>query len=178
MRLHEAIEKAGEGGQIRRKGLIGIVTIGDDCLMENEREVNNFGISNLTANDWMVVEPEPVIEVNDVVTAACDAEECMLIGIHPDGDRCAVKNIKKPWCVCDDYDSETPLSIRNHLSLIRKGPKVHVFKGISFSDMEIKNPNCPENKWATVPQNKAKGRGMKFLCDNGKTYCVILEESQ
>lgn len=150
MTLKEAIEKAGEGGKIRRT-----------CWPKTERfkvspvDCGAFTVEHVTATDWEVVEDKPIIEVGDVVTAVCDAEQCRIIGIHPDGDRCAVQNIKQPWCVCDDYDNERPMSIKTDISLIHKGPIHHVYPSVKvYMNEEVPFINLDAASFKALSQNK------------------------
>jgi hypothetical protein len=70
MRLHEAVEKAGRGGRIRRKGWVDplyyqIPYMESAALRENDGDICMFSYVTIAADDWEVVAPD--IRVNDVV---------------------------------------------------------------------------------------------------------------
>lgn len=123
MRLHEAIEKAGEGGKIKRNGKQWGCVIPTAPYPENYKWKAFDGYEwvwypdDITADDWEVVEDKPVIEVGDVVKRSgqgCEIDECKVLMLSK--GRVTLGRISHP-CGCDE-------DIRD-LTLIRKGPKVY-----------------------------------------------------
>ena len=131
MRLHEAIEKAGESGKIRRgcwsKKVSSYIIPEDNYVnMETEDKApcrQTFSIGNLTANDWEVVKDMPKVEVGDTCSYGDGIEsmEIKIIHINPNGS-----------CVTIDGAGQSATIHSNHLTLIRKGPKVHTFEGVKL----------------------------------------------
>jgi hypothetical protein len=160
MNIQGAIKKAGPGGKIRRESADSSVPswiVPDSNVGELVREDGSdhlIKLSNmllLTADDWEVVEPEPVIEVGDVVLPKNGTREHKVIHIHngnlwvvnPDGG-----------CYCNSAFGFT---------LIRKGPKKHVFEGVGNAwGSEAKEA------WQIIANGQARGQ----------TYRITLEEME
>jgi len=125
MYIHEAIEKAGPGGKIRREGWDGewLYRKGDPYLCNEYGEaVSSQTIENLTASDWEVVQDK--IEVGDVVSKdPCKGSErhgCTVLT-----SACSVTSLSylPDACACRAMPT-------NKLTLIRKGPKCIVLEGV------------------------------------------------
>jgi hypothetical protein len=172
--LYEAIEKAGEGGRVRRKGQSSSALI-PEMNHENfelshglNADIYVLGINDLTATDWEVVSEE--IKVGDEVRCKWDLKEDMnaiVIGIDL---TCGTQNIYIQW-------NDSSIDIRNlsDLTLIRKG-KVHTFEGMTFKELELAYPDPTNGVMASVPHSFQPMRDLKHLCDNGKFYKMTLEE--
>jgi hypothetical protein len=132
MRIHEAIEKAGEGGRVRRKNWGDEYEIGykdkggwvnlkssDDKHPKGERAL--ISIIDAIEPDWEVVEPE--IGVGDEVSPYHrPSQKCVVIGIS-----CGVAYHQ------DSVTGEIVGDLVNSLTLIRKAPEKHVFEGVCIS---------------------------------------------
>jgi hypothetical protein len=168
MRIHEAIEKAGPGGKIRRNEF-------DSCYVVGEESVTfDAGITEvvfhpdeLTATDWEVIEPE-TIEVGDVVREGEDGPDAYVVAISEEVDV-----TEQSACIrlhCDgSLKGAYPMS---WLTLIRKGPKKHVFEGVSFQgDIDVGHM---KNR-VMVYQHGQNPLQIKEDTERGKTYRMTLE---
>ena len=162
MRLHEAIEKAGEGGKIRR-GLwehedVIHIELGSLRVDAGLSGFNLNVASNLTATDWEVVEDE-VIEVGDVVQGFMENGTVIHRGdFSTNGERVII--LDKQGAFWIDKVS--------NCALIFKSPKAHTFKGVRW-----------EQKYGGYPV--PTGRDMveaRNLIDNGKTYTITATEER
>jgi hypothetical protein len=103
MYIHEAIEKAGEGGKIRRRGwmpdehvvsISGTSARSEDYLQYQSKNSEGHNmvplIADLTADDWEVVAPE--IQVGDIVLPYDNPTSHKGTVVEMgNGDKCCVK---------------------------------------------------------------------------------------
>ena len=89
MRLHEAIEKMGEDGKVRRQGWVDGAYIFYSGTIKyhygsgGEDDDWRTGFESIAATDWEVVDDKPVIEVGDVVGPLLySCKEHRVIHIH------------------------------------------------------------------------------------------------
>ena len=164
MRLHEAIEQAGEGGKIKRKEMLEVINIGDKhqhlIMRDDSAELYQPYLVDLTATDWEVVEDE-VIEVGDTCTYGDDLETMTLNIIHINPNKS---------CVSIDERGQSQHIHIDHLTLIRKGPKVHTFEGVAFKHYLAVDVMLVDMDRTLAP------KGLSELGDNGKTYDMTLVE--
>ena len=119
MRLHEAIEKAGEGmikhsttGMLLNKKILSVSLPAEIAMDDN----------------WEVVEDE-VIEVGDVVKSS----GATLIHL----ERTVIWYNKSSVTAVVQFETDAPERVpRDSLTLISKGPKVHTFEGVEIYQRE------------------------------------------
>jgi hypothetical protein len=123
--LHEAIEKAGEGGKIRLRNLGRIIVICKDGRLRDEKgeHVCISQHEEITATDWEVVSEEievgDEIKLNDEIDLFKKGTLCDVIEVGP--AEIKVRTYFEFYLGSDQY------------TLIRKG-KVHTFEGVGFMD--------------------------------------------
>lgn len=151
MRLHEAIEKAGEGGKIRKENYD---NYDNYAIVPSLSENNNLthqngdayvlGVKDITADDWEIV-ADDIIEVGDVVIH------------HKKNDLERIVLWTSQHSSMTQYKTDIPEHIENKcLTLIRKG-KRHVFEGVRNIEWIEKNNDGS-------------------CTDSGKKYRMTLEE--
>ena len=171
MRLHQAIDQAGEGGKIKRNAYTNCATVprmdsNKDLTHGIGGEEYSLGVSDLTATDWEVVKDE-VIEVGDEVDTTGSIIK-----------RGVVEYIRHGTAMCyvslPGYYGDCPqvLSARN-LTLIRKGPKVHTFEGVRL--IKIKEADEIGSSYV-VPKKHNLGFIPFKMAKDGKTYTMTLTE--
>jgi hypothetical protein len=122
MLIHEAITKAGPGGKIRRETshksvpswIVPEEEVGNLIRENNEDRLLDMScVLLLTATDWEVVEPEPVIEVGDEVVFTSDNSWTKYEVVKIDkGEQTYLREV-----------APQVVTRPNRLTLIHKGPK-------------------------------------------------------
>jgi hypothetical protein len=139
-----------------------------DCgkLVTNTcRVIIDMPVADALADDWEVVEEKQDIEVGDVVrhnSPACINTDCTVAYIDVSGDtHCLESELG-----CSDCTVHI-----DKLTLIRKGPKKHVFENVAIRPL-VKYDAIPvqANNQQLYPM------GYLDLKGNGKAYKMILEE--
>ena len=149
MRLHEAIEQAGRGGKFCYSKMSdgdyyfidehGIFTQFMSGEASNEFVSVKFNKAFFTRDDWEVVKDE-VIEVGDVVGTEGDTWGEKEWNVLACSNGIAVlQSLQDPHHV-EGARGERPINVAD-LTLIRKGPKVEVFKGIHDIEWYDKKQN-------------------------------------
>ena len=161
MRLHEAIETAGEGGRgkLPPEGVFGIT---------NEFEIDSSGVvhfqlplkvTHIRSCRWEVVE-DKVIEVGD--TVEYKYEYCSTKGKVVYASDAYVRWLTEDGC------SDACARRNRNLTLVRKGPKVHTFEGVAVCNKGRINKPDGGTGWELLD--------LPSIAGNGKTYRMTLTE--
>jgi hypothetical protein len=154
MNIQEAIEKAGPGGKIRRISWHrrDYVLLPNSFNLTTEfasapEENTPMSINDIIATDWEVVEPE-TIEVGDVVGyrhhPSCDGEERTVV---------AIDNGCGKFCL--RQGNHLSMVTQDTCTLIRKGPRKHVFEGVLVRDVDIADRSI--RLWGEYPMELDPG---------------------